>query len=140
MHSKIAITFYKNEVSKLLKERLDKIMEFKKKTLLCTIICTVLALSLCATTAAGKIDGVTDISVSKEYKKWKITSKNSNFYYKRKRVRILADFKADKSFVQFHYDENGTIDLKITRNKKGKISNVGYFSKKEAEELLEDWK
>ncbi len=66
--------------------------------------------------------------------------KNGSFYYKGKRVRILADFKADKSFVQFSYDEKGTINLKISRNKNGKISKVGYLSKKEAEELLEDWK
>ena len=87
----------------------------------------------------GKIDGVIDISASREYKKWKITRKNGSFYYKGKRVRILADFKADKSFVQFSYDEKGTINLKISRNKNGKISKVGYLSKKEAEELLEEW-
>ncbi len=87
----------------------------------------------------GKIDGVIEISASREYKKWKITRKNGSFYYKGKRVRILADFKADKSFVQFSYDEKGTINLKISRNKNGKISKVGYLSKKEAEELLEEW-
>lgn len=87
----------------------------------------------------GKIDGVIDVSVSKEYKKWKITRKNGNFYYKGKRVHILADFKADKSFVQFSYDKKGIIDLKITRNKNGRISKVGYLSQKEAEKLLEDW-
>lgn len=88
----------------------------------------------------GKLDNVVDISVSKEYKKWKISRKNGSFYYNKKRVRILADLKADKSLVQFSYDEKGIIDLKITRNKKGKISKVGYFSKKEAEKLLEDWR
>ncbi|MCI9079247.1 MAG: hypothetical protein HFH68_10050 [Lachnospiraceae bacterium] len=87
----------------------------------------------------GKIDAIKDLSVSKEYKKWKITSENGNFYYNKKRVRILADFRADKSFVQFSYDEKGVIDLKITRNKKGKISKIEYLSKKEAEELLDDW-
>ncbi len=87
----------------------------------------------------GKVDDITDISSSREYKKWKITRKNGSFYYKGKQVRIFADFKADKSFAQFSYDEKGTVNLKISRNKNGKISKVGYLSKKEAEELLEEW-
>ena len=87
----------------------------------------------------GKIDAIEDLSVSREYKKWKITSKNGNFYYNKKRIRILADLRADKSLVQFSYDEKGVIDLKITRNKKGNISKVGFLSKKETEEFLEDW-
>ena len=38
----------------------------------------------------------------------------------------------------FSYDKKGDIDLKITRNKDGKIKKVKYISKKEADKFLEN--
>ncbi len=88
----------------------------------------------------GKIRGIKDISIiNKEYKKWKIKRKNGNYYYKNKRVRVFADIKPDKSFLQFSYDKKGTVDIKITRNKKGYIKNIKYLSKEEADEFLDGY-
>lgn len=87
----------------------------------------------------GKIKGITDkkvISSASEYKKWNIQRKNGVYYYKNKRVRVFLDLRADKSFAAFSYDRKGTVDVKVTRNKKGKISKVSLLSKKEAEKLI----
>ncbi len=84
----------------------------------------------------GKIDEITDISIARQYKKYGITEKNNTFYYKNKRIRIFVDIRADQSFVRFSYDKKGTVNIKITRNKKGKISNVKSLSKKEADKYL----
>ncbi len=84
----------------------------------------------------GKIDEITDISIARQYKKYGITEKNNTFYYKNKRIRIFIDIRADQSFVRFSYDKKGTVNIKITRNKKGKISNVKSLSKKEADKYL----
>ncbi len=87
----------------------------------------------------GKIKGIKDSSsIKKEYKKWQIKRKNGNYYYKDQRVRVLIDLKPDKSFMVFSYDKKGDIDLKITRNKDGKIKKVKYISKKEADKFLEN--
>ncbi len=84
----------------------------------------------------GKIDEIIDISIVKQYKKYGITEKNNAFYYKNKRIRIFIDIRADQSFVRLNYDKKGTVNIKITRNKKGKISNVKSLSKKEADKYL----
>lgn len=90
--------------------------------------------------AKGRIKGIKDISIiNKEYKKWKIKRKNGNYYYKNKRVRVFADIKPDKSFLQFSYDKKGTIDIKIVRNKKGHIKNIKYLSKEEADGFLDGY-
>lgn len=88
----------------------------------------------------GKIKGIKDTSViNKEYKKWHIKIKNGNYYYKNKRVRVFADIKPDKSFLKFSYDKKGTVDIKITRNKKYHIKNIKYLSKEEADEFLDGY-
>lgn len=88
----------------------------------------------------GKIKGIKDNStINKEYKKWKIKRKNGNYYYKNKRVRIFADMKPDKSFLKFSYDKKGTVDIKITRDKRDHIKNIKYLSKEESDELLDGY-
>lgn len=84
----------------------------------------------------GKIDKITDISIARQYKKYGIVEKNNTFYYKNKRIRIFVDIRADQSFVIFNYDKKGTVNIKVTRNKKGKISNVKSLSKKDADKYL----
>lgn len=84
----------------------------------------------------GKIEKITDISISKQYKKYGITEKNNAFYYKNKRIRVFVDIRADQSFVRFNYDKKGTVNIKITRNKKGKILNVKSISQKNAAKYL----
>ena len=87
-----------------------------------------------------KIGEMQDIFIiNKDYKKWKIKRKNGNYYYKNKRVRVFADIKPDKSFLQFSYDKKGTVDIKITRNKNGYIKNIKYLSKEEADEFLDGY-
>lgn len=86
----------------------------------------------------GKIDMIKDISIARQYKKYGIVEKNNTFYYKNKRIRIFVDIRADQSFVIFNYDKKGTVNIEITRNKKGKISNVKSLSKKDADKYLMD--
>ena len=87
----------------------------------------------------GKIRGIKDSSsIYKEYKKWQIKRKNGNYYYKDQRVRVFIDLKPDKSFMEFSYNKKGNIDLKITRNKNGKITKVKQISKKEADKFLDN--
>ncbi len=87
----------------------------------------------------GKIKGVEDTknnSRISEYIKWNIKKKNSAYYYKNKRVRVFVDLRSDKSIVEYSYDKKGTVDVKVTRNKKGTISKVKRLSKKEADKFL----
>lgn len=84
----------------------------------------------------GKIDEITDISIARQYKKYGIVEKNNVFYYNNKRIRVFIDIRADQSFVLFNYDKKGKINIKITRNKNGKISNVKSLSKKDADKYL----
>ena len=54
----------------------------------------------------------------------------------RSRVRVFVDLRSDKSIVEYSYDKKGTVDVKVTRNKKGTISKVKRLSKKEADKFL----
>lgn len=76
----------------------------------------------------------------KEYKKWKITTKNGIYYYKNKRIRLLIDTRKNHSFNQLYYDKKGKVDIKIVRNKNNSIIKVKYLSKKNAKKILNDLK
>lgn len=75
-----------------------------------------------------------------EYQSLGITKQNGVYFYNGKRVRIFLDLRSDQSFVTFHYDVKGTVDLKIKRTENFTASGVAYLSEKEAKEILEDMK
>lgn len=73
------------------------------------------------------------------YKNYGITIKGKGFYYKGKRIRIFQDMKADKSFVKSFVDRNGVLDIRLLRNRHGKIRKVKHIPEDEANEILEDY-
>lgn len=75
-----------------------------------------------------------------EYAKWKIEKSDGNYTYKEKAVRLLVDDTGKKTAKnKFYYNKNGTVDIKIIRNKKGKIKKIKKISKKRAEEIIENY-
>ncbi len=88
----------------------------------------------------GDTNGFKTDKQEQEYSKWNITIKNSVYYYKNKRIRILMDTREDRSFKNFSYDKRGKVDIKVLRNSNNKITKVKYLSKKKAQEILDDLK
>lgn len=74
-----------------------------------------------------------------EYSKWKIDKKDGTYYYDNERVRIFMDLREDNSFVNFNFDELGTIDIRLMRGHNGDITKFEYLSQTEAEEILTDY-
>ena len=142
-----------NESKNLLKERLEAIMVYRKKTKLIVFITLVLTMSLIyGATAMGayaissgptfdkeakQIDSESK-STEDEYLKWKIKKKKDAYYYRNQRVRIFMDMRADRSFENFNYDELGKIDLRLVRAQDNTIEKVGYLPKAEVKKILKD--
>lgn len=76
----------------------------------------------------------------KEYAKWKIKKINGTYIYKQKDVRLLVDdMGKDDLTNKFYYNKKGQVDIRIMRNKKGKIKKIKYISKKRAKEILKNY-
>ena len=75
---------------------------------------------------------------SSEYARFGITKKSNAYFYKNKRIRILFDEKADHSFEYSFVDIDGTIDIRLLRNKAGNISKLKRIPKKKANQILKD--
>jgi len=73
-----------------------------------------------------------------EYAQFGITKKNNGYFYKNKRIRIFFDERADHSFEYSFVDIDGTIDIRLLRNKTGKISKLKRIPKKKANKILKD--
>lgn len=102
-----------NESKNLLKERLEAIMVYRKKTKLIVFITLVLTMSLIyGATAMGayaissgptfdkeakQIDSESK-STEDEYLKWKIKKKKDAYYYRNQRVRIFMDMEGRSFF------------------------------------------
>ncbi len=76
----------------------------------------------------------------KEYEKWKIKKVKGVYFYKEKSVRLLVDDAGEKAVTNnFFYNKKGKVDIKVIRNKKGKIKKIKYISKKRAEEIIKNY-
>lgn len=73
-----------------------------------------------------------------EYNKNNIITIKNAYYYQNARVRLLVDVRSDGSFENFNYNVNGTVDLRLLRDKNNKIIRVEYLSAKEAAEIIRD--
>lgn len=73
-----------------------------------------------------------------EYAQFGITKKNNGYFYKNKRIRIFFDKRADHSFEYSSVDIDGTIDIRLLRNKTGNISKLKRIPKKKANKILKD--
>ncbi|MEY8391553.1 hypothetical protein AALA98_09300 [Lachnospiraceae bacterium 45-W7] len=73
-----------------------------------------------------------------EYAQFGITKKNNRYFYKNKRIRIFFDERADHSFEYSFVDIDGTVDVRLLRNKTGNISKLKRIPKKKANKILKD--
>ncbi|WRS27175.1 M56 family metallopeptidase [Oscillospiraceae bacterium MB08-C2-2] len=74
-----------------------------------------------------------------EYAQWGIKESDGIFYYNNVRIRIFIDKRADGSFENAFMDDDGKIDIRLIRDKGGKIIRVGKISKEEAAEFSSDF-
>jgi len=131
-------------------ERLDEIMNLKaiRKIFIVSMAVAMLLSTVSARAyAIGKKSAAVDEQKDnsqyaqkkkreKEYAKWKIEKVSGAYYYKQKSVRFLVDDTGKKTVTyNFYYNKKGKVDIRIIRNKKGKIKRVKYISKKKAEEM-----
>ena len=73
-----------------------------------------------------------------EYAQHGITVTDGIYYYHGERVRIFMDLRMNGSFENFIFDNEGSIDLRVLRDKNNSITNVEYLTESEADELLYD--
>ncbi len=129
---------------KLMKERLGALMNERKNTAWTAAVSVVSAFLLTAgAVAAGAYRQPAAAQVQTvrqdEYNSWGITKKSDAYYYKGRRIRIFMDVRADASFVRFHFDKDGKVDVKLTRAKDFTITGVSGLTEQETEEILEDY-
>lgn len=130
--------FSKNAIE----ERITAIMKTKKATMLSVLIaCLVIAgtTTVFATSAAAaETNTKAESNQLSSYSKWGITYQDGVFYYENKQVRVFMDLKADRSFENFAYNKNGSVDLRLVRDNDGDIIKVEYIPEDEADEILSD--
>ena len=80
----------------------------------------------------------TENQYSPEYAQHGITVTDGIYYYHGERVRIFMDLRMNGSFENFIFDNEGSIDLRVLRDKNNSITNVEYLTESEADELLYD--
>lgn len=74
------------------------------------------------------------------YRTLGIIKKNGAWFYQGERVRIFMALRTDQSFSDFHYDENGTIDLRVDHAEDKKKVSVRHLTKAEVKEIQNDRK
>lgn len=80
----------------------------------------------------------TEKQYSTEYAQHGITVTDGIYYYQGERVRIFMDLRMNGSFENFIFDNEGSIDLRVSRDKNNSITNIEYLTESEADELLYD--
>lgn len=154
------------ESGKLLKERLETIMKFKKPTKLAAVLSVLLAIILTATgTAAGAytdvpvIEGPDILSGSwagawakgarftheayyakqdEEYKKVGITRDGGTYYYQGEKLYIFLDYQPDNAFYTMAMNPKAKDgkSAKIVRDASGKITGTAYLTEAEIADLF----
>lgn len=80
----------------------------------------------------------TENQYSTEYTQHGITITEGIYYYQGERVRIFMDLRMNGSFENFIFDNEGSVDLRVIRDKNNSIISVEYLTESEAYELLYD--
>ena len=83
-------------------------------------------------------DYLEDKGLLDEYNQNDIITIKDAYYYHNARVRLLVDIRSDGSFENFNYNERGTVDLRLVRDKNNDIVRVEYLSTEEAAEIIQD--
>ena len=72
----------------------------------------------------------------KEYKKYGVTMKGKNYYYKDALVRVFYDPRVTFPAYTLNINPKGTVDIKVVRDKNDQIKKVSYMKKEEVKEIL----
>ncbi len=75
---------------------------------------------------------------SAEYVQHGIAVIDGVYYYQGERIRVFMDLRINGSFENFIFDNEGSIDLRVLRDKNNSITSVEYLTESEAEEVLYD--
>lgn len=130
--------FSKNAIE----ERITAIMKTKKATMLSVLIACLLIVGMTTvfttSATAAEADTKAEVTPLSGYSDWGVTYQNGVFYYENKQVRIFMDLNADRSFKNFAYNENGSVDLRLVRGNNGSIIKAEYIPKDKADEILSD--
>lgn len=73
-----------------------------------------------------------------EYRAVGVTMDGKDYYYQGKLVNIFLDIRSNKSFHTLNMNPKGTVNIKIVRDAKNKITGVFYMTEAEVIELLGD--
>ncbi len=76
--------------------------------------------------------------ILEEYKKFGITREGAAYYYQGSMVGILLDSRPNSSFVRLEMNPEGTANIRITRDDREQIVDVGYMTEDEIKELFGD--
>lgn len=80
-----------------------------------------------------------DEKLTEEYRMAGIVQKGKNYYYEEQLVHIFLDIhKPDERFYTLNINPAGTVNVKILREKEGKIIGAAYMSDAEVAELFGD--
>ena len=86
-----------------------------------------------------------DAAQAAQYKAVGVTMEGWDYYYKGKLVNIFLDLhRPDNSIITLNMNPEGTVNIKIVRDKSGKITGVTELTQEEIEELFgeddgQDW-
>ncbi len=73
-----------------------------------------------------------------EYRAVGVTTDGKDYYYQGRLVNIFLDIRPNKSFYTLNINPKGTVNIKIVRDAKNKITGVSYMTEAEVIELLGD--
>jgi len=82
-----------------------------------------------------------DNQIIEEYKAYDIIKKGKSYYYKNQLINVFLDIRENSSFYTLDTNPLGTVNIRVSRNKAGKIQSINYMTKDEVTELLdnENW-
>ena len=109
----------------------------KRKTIF-SIVTIFIFIFMVSMPIAASAKGTTSSKHVSEYDQLGIIKKDDAFFYKNKRIRIFFDERADRSFEYSFVDIDGTIDIRLLRNKAGNISRLIRIPKKKANKILKE--
>lgn len=109
----------------------------KRKTIF-SIVTIFIFIFMVSMPIAASAKGTPSSKHVSEYAQLGIIKKDDAFFYKNKRIRIFFDERADRSFEYSFVDIDGTIDIRLLRNKAGNISRLIRIPKKKANKILKD--
>lgn len=128
------------ESAELLKERLSAMMNYKKYSkgmkqvslvIAFAFLLGAMAIGAYASPAKDELEEELERQQLEEYGEYGITKEGGSYYYYGELVRILTDVRADSSFMLLKVNPKGTINIRIVRDKNGKIESLTYVKRAE---------